>query len=126
LTPDNVARPAYQAIGLFSKHFGPTVVSVTSAPTGVHAYASRNAADDATLLVIVNWTDNVQKLAIAFDGATKTLPPATVFVEPMTMNATQIPDDGGDVVVWQYGQSTWQARAEPIGTSYTRGGLSNL
>jgi len=127
LTPDNVARPAYRAVALFSQHFGTTMLAVTSAPTGVHAYASRNAADDGTALVIVNWTDNVQKLSVAFDGATTSLvPPATVLVQPMTMNAVQIPDDGGDVVVWPYGPSTWQSRAEPSPITSSRGGLPNL
>jgi hypothetical protein len=48
-------RPSYWALDLYANHFGPTLLSVTSTPDGVRVYASRNQADDATQLVVVNW-----------------------------------------------------------------------
>jgi Glycosyl hydrolase catalytic core len=113
LTPDNVARPAYQAVDLFTRHFGPTLLPVTSSSSGVHAYASRSATDDATLLVIVNWTDNPQRLSIAATGGTgPAAPPAVVTVAPVTMTAVSIGDTGA-LTSWSYGQAEWQAHAAP-------------
>ena len=122
LTPDNVARPAYQAIGLFRNHFGNSLLSVTSAPSGVHAYASRNAAGDATELVIVNWTDNRERLSVTLTGGSGALaasppPPTLVEVEPMTMTAVEMPDSGASIATWSYGQAEWQAHAEPTGSN---------
>lgn len=115
LTPDNVPRPAYQAVALFRGHFGPNLLTVTSAPTGVHAYASRGAADDRTQLVLVNWTDHPQRLSLVItgsgSGAAAATPPV-VTVGPLTMTAVELGDTGA-LSTWTYGQAEWRAELAP-------------
>ncbi|HEY5376816.1 MAG TPA: hypothetical protein VIK01_24205, partial [Polyangiaceae bacterium] len=43
MPPAHAPRPQYYAYQLFAAHSGPSLLSVTSAPKGVHAYATRNA-----------------------------------------------------------------------------------
>lgn len=117
LTPDNVPRPAYQAVALFREHFGGTVLAVTSAPAGVHAYASRAAADDRTGIILVNWSDHPQRLSLALTGgggnaASAAGAPPVVTVGPMTMTAVEL-SDGGQLATWTYGQAEWQGQVGP-------------
>ncbi len=66
--PAHTPRPAYYAYALYAAHFGPTLLTVSSAPAGVSAHASRNAADDATEIIVANWNSAPAPLAFSVTG----------------------------------------------------------
>jgi len=87
-------RPSYWALDLYANHFGPTLLSVTSTPDGVRVYASRNQADDATQLVVVNWNQASAMLTFQIDGLATALAATTFTLPAVSFAAVEIPDVG--------------------------------
>jgi hypothetical protein len=88
-------RPSYWAFNLYAAHFGPTLLTATSSLDSVRVYASRNQADTATQVIIVNWNDATANLTFQIDGpATPTATPTTVAIPSLSMAAVEIPDTG--------------------------------
>jgi hypothetical protein len=109
---DMTPRPSFWALDLYANHFGPTLLSVTSTPDGVRAYASRNQADNATQLVIVNWNQSSAILTFQIDGLA-TAPAATTFALPaVSFAAVEIPDVGATSAV-SYSEAQRQAGQAP-------------
>jgi hypothetical protein len=102
--PAHVPRPEYYAYALYAEHFGPTLLQVASAPAGVSAHASRNQADDATEIVVVNWNDAPAPLAFSVTGLAKAPAAATFILPPLSMAAVEIPDSGA-AAAWVYGEA---------------------
>ena len=105
-------RPSYWALDLFANHFGPTLLSVTSTPDGVRVYASRNQADDATQLVVVNWNQASAILTFQIEGLANAPTAATFALPAVSFAAIQIPDVGAASAVG-YGESQRQAGQAP-------------
>jgi hypothetical protein len=103
-TPAHVPRPEYYAYALYADHFGPTLLDVTSVPPGVSAHASRNQADDATEIVVANWSESSSALTFSVTGLAKAPSPATFILPPISMAAVEIPDDGA-AAAWVYGEA---------------------
>jgi hypothetical protein len=101
--PAHVPRPEYYAYALYAEHFGPTLLQVTSMPAGVSAHASRNQADDATAIVVVNWNDTSAPLAFSVTGLAEAPAPATFIVPSQSIAAVEIPDNG-PAMAWVYGE----------------------
>jgi hypothetical protein len=101
--PAHVPRPEYYAYALYAEHFGPTLLQVTSMPAGVSAHASRNQADDATEIVVVNWNDTSAPLVFSVTGLAEAPAPATFIVPSQSMAAVEIPDNG-TAMAWIYGE----------------------
>jgi hypothetical protein len=94
MPPTHAPRPQYYAYQLFAAHSGPSLLSVTSAPKGVHAYATRNAADDTTQVMLVNWQTASQALAFQVTDLAQA-PASVVFTVPgLSIAAVDIPDQG--------------------------------
>ncbi len=113
LPPGHVPRPEYFAYALYSGHFGPTLLpSVSGMPAGVAAYASRNAADSATEIIVLNW--NTSSSALSFQVTDlATAPAAPTYLLPATsMAAVEIQDDG-DSTAWVYGEDERRASVGP-------------
>jgi hypothetical protein len=100
---DGKPTPEYWALNLYATHFGPTLLKVTSTPTGVHAYASRNAADTGTQVFVVNWNAVPADLTVQVEGVTGRTPAATWSVPAVGFAAYEIPD-AGESAVWFYGE----------------------
>jgi hypothetical protein len=111
--PDHTPRPAYWAIEMYARHFGPSVVEVTSAPPGVHAYASRDGADSATEVMVVNWNATPAQLTFMVTGTSSTAVPPTFVVDPLSMTAIELGDTGVSQKVFMYGQAEAAAGAPP-------------
>jgi hypothetical protein len=112
LPPAHTPRPEYYAYALYAQHFGPTLVDVTSAPGGVSAHASRNRADDATEVMVVDW--NASPLAVAFEvtGLASAPAPAIYLLPGLSLTAIEIPD-GRTGTAWTYGDAQHQAGSGP-------------
>ncbi len=110
--PAHTPRPEYYAYALFADHFGPTQLGVTSAPAGVHVYASRNQADDTTAVVAINW--NTEPAALSFQVTDLAKAPGTAtFVLPATsIAAVEIPDTG-TAKAWSYGEAQRRTASGP-------------
>jgi hypothetical protein len=102
--PAHTPRPAYYAYALYAEHFGPTLLTVTSAPAGVSAHASRNAADNATEIIVANWNKAPAPLAFSVTGLASAPTPATFVLPPVSMAAVEVPDTGG-AAAWAYGEA---------------------
>lgn len=84
LPSGHVPRPEYYAYALYAGHFGPTLLpSVGPLPAGVAAYASRDLADDATEIIVINW--NTSAVALSFQVTDLgTAPAAPTYLLPAT------------------------------------------
>jgi hypothetical protein len=110
--PAHTPRPEYHAYALFAEHFGQTLVEVTSAPTGVSAYASRNQADDATEIILVNWNRSSAPLAFSVGGLATAPPPVTFVLPAVSIAAIEI-SDHGTTAAWTYGEAQRAISAGP-------------
>jgi hypothetical protein len=113
LPPNHVPRPAYYAYALYASHFGPTVLPApTGLPAGVSAYASRDLADDATEVIVVNWNETPVALKLQVTGLS-TAPDAPTYLVPgVAMAALEIKDSGG-ATAWLYGDAERRAAVGP-------------
>src|SRR5206468_2867471 len=94
MPPAHTPRPSYYAYALVADHFGPTLLDVTSAPSGVSAHASRNEADDATEVIAINW--NAAPTALQLQVTDLPSAPAAVdfVLAGVSISAFEIPDQG--------------------------------
>jgi hypothetical protein len=110
--PGRVPRPEYYAYALFAQHAGPQTLKVASAPPGVSAYASRDAADDATEIIVVNWNETATPLAFSVTDLPAAPAPATFTLPAVSIAAVEIPDQGVPTV-WTYGEAQRARGAGP-------------
>ena len=110
--PAHTPRPAYYAYALFADHFGPTLLDVTSAPSGVSAHASRNEADNATEVIAINW--NAAPTAVELQVTDLPSAPGRAdFVLPSaSISAFEIPDSGA-AQGWSYAEAQRAASLGP-------------
>jgi len=92
--PDQTPRPQYYAFQLFAEHSGPTLLSLTSAPKDVHAYPTRNAADDGTDVVVTNWLTAAQVLEFQVTDLDSAPDPVVFTLPGLSLAAIEIPDHG--------------------------------
>jgi hypothetical protein len=102
--PAHHPRPEYYAYQLYSQHFGPTLLGVTSAPTGVSVYASRNAADSATQVIVVNWNTTTQPLTLQVTDLAAPVTTPTFEVPAVSLVAFEI-SDTGETSAWVYSEA---------------------
>jgi hypothetical protein len=105
-------RPSYWALDLFASQFGPTLLTVTSMPSGVRAYASRNQADTATQVIVVNWNRAVANLSFEVGGLDASTAVAAFALPALSVAAIEIPDVGAATAL-TYGEAQYQARLPP-------------
>jgi hypothetical protein len=111
--PAHNPRPEYYAYALVSQHLGPTQIDVVEAPSHVHAYATRNAKNDATEVVAINWSTASMPLAVEIGGLAKP-PAAAPFTLPaLSVTAIEVPDSG-DPQALTYGEAERSANGPPI------------
>lgn len=113
--PTHTPRPEYYAYQLYADHFGPTLVEVSQQPSGVRAYASRNQADNATEMVVVNW--NTSSTLVSFriaetEGSTVAGISPSYSLPALSVSAIEIPDDGA-ATAWSYGDVQHRAGQGP-------------
>jgi hypothetical protein len=113
ITPGaHVPRPTYHALQVFAAHFGPTLIQVTSTPAGVRAYASRDAADAGTQIIVVNWNQVDQAITFTITGTMAPVPPAVFNLGARTFTAVEIPDVGSPAA-WTYGAAQLAGQTDP-------------
>lgn len=106
-------RPQYHGFQLVSGHLGPTALSAT-APPGFSAYASRSAADDATVVLVLNKHGTDDEGTFAFSGGAGT--PAQGFravLPAYSISVVTFPDGGGAPSVLRYSQAEVDAGTGP-------------
>ncbi len=111
--PAHTPRPEYYAYALVSQHLGPTQIDVVEAPSHVHAYAMRNAKNDATELIAINWSTASVPLAVEVGGLAKP-PAAAPFTLPaLSVTTIEVPDSGAPQAL-TYGEAERNANGPPI------------
>jgi hypothetical protein len=113
LPPAHTPRPEYYAYALYAAHFGPMLIDVTSAPTKVRAYATRNAAGTGTEVIAINWNSASAPLAFQVTGLKTAPPPASFELPALSMAAVTIPDNGAAPTASVYGEAQHAAGVGP-------------
>ena len=112
MPPTHTPRPPYYAYSLYADRFGPTLLNAPSAPAGVSAHASRNQADNATEVIVINWNESPAGLSFQVTGL-PTAPANTTFVLPaISIAAVEIPDNGA-ATAWTYGEAQRETSSGP-------------
>jgi hypothetical protein len=101
--PAHAPRPAYYAYLLWAEHSGPTLLTVTSAPPRVSAYATRNALGDATEVIVANWNTTAAALEFETLGVGEAPPGPTFLIPAVSLAAIELNDAGG-ATAWIYGE----------------------
>ena len=107
----HLPRPPYYAYQLYADHFGPSLIGVSSAPSGVSAYASRNAAGDTTQIVYANWNSADVGVQVQVTGLAAAPAAPTFRLPAQSIGAIEVPDTG-DARAWAYAEAE---RAAAIG-----------
>ena len=94
IPPTHTPRPVYYAYQLFAEHAGATRLELTSAPPGVNVYPMRNAKDDTTQAIVVNWNTAAQVLQFQITDLTSAPAAVTFTVPGLSISALDIPDVG--------------------------------
>jgi hypothetical protein len=108
----HVPRPQYYAYWLYAQHFGPTVVDVTQAPSGVAAHASRNQADTATEVIAINWNASPVPVTPQVTGLPVVVPAPVYTLPALSITAIEVPDVG-DGSASTYGDPQHQTSSGP-------------
>ena len=109
---DGTPRPAYWVLDLYATHFGPTLISVSSTPSGVRAYASRNQGDTATQVIVVNWNEAIATLTFQVDGLVSPPVPPSFTLPALSVAAIEIPDTGAASAL-SYAEAQYQTGLPP-------------
>jgi hypothetical protein len=110
--PTHQPRPEYYAYLLYAQNFGPTLLSVTSKPSGVSAYASRNASDTGTEIIVVNWNSSATSLTFQVSGLASPATSPTFNVPGVSLAAIEVADTGASSA-WVYGEGQRVAGVGP-------------
>ena len=112
LPPAHALRPEYYAYALYADHYGPSLVDVTTAPSGVNAYASRNASGNATEIIAVNWNGFPTPVSFRVTGLATAPAPVDFELPPLSMTAVEL-GDGKGAAAWTYGGTQHAAGSAP-------------
>ncbi|HMF40034.1 MAG TPA: hypothetical protein VKQ32_05045 [Polyangia bacterium] len=111
--PAHQPRPEYWTYALYADHFGSTRLDPpASLPSGVRVYASRNAADDTTQLIVVNWGAAPAPLHFEVSGLATEAPALTYSFPAMSLGAVEM-KDGAGAFAWTYGETQRQRGVGP-------------
>jgi hypothetical protein len=102
--PEQTPRPAYYALLLYTMHTGPTLLTATTGRSDLRAYATRNADDSSTQLVLTNWSANPLSLNVEVTDLAATPGAVSVVIPPLSVNALVVPDTSAPSA-WTYGES---------------------
>jgi hypothetical protein len=103
-------KPNYYALQLISNHMGPTLIQATP-PQGFSVYASRDAANDTTILIVINKNATNNSETIVLSGLPST-PAVPAYKFPAySLTCLSVPDNGSAISVRSYTQTmaaSWQ------------------
>ncbi len=106
-------RPSYFALEIYADHFGPTVLTTTGTPAGMSVYSSRNATNDGTQVVAVNWNPQHYDLTVSFENLSATIPNTTIRVSAQSISAFDI-SDTGQAKRWVYTEDVAATGGPPV------------
>jgi hypothetical protein len=107
-------RPEYHGFQLVSAYMGPVELTSTP-PPGFSVYASRSAADDATVAVVLNKHATNDAETFAFTAMTGTPAPGFTATFPAySISVVVFPDGGGAPEIHRYSGAEAAAGSGPI------------
>lgn len=95
-------KSTYYAYQLYATHFGAKIIHPTSIPSGFSVYASRNAADNRTILIVINKNTTINQETIKFTGFGTSLKDQIYNFPDYSITCLDIPDNGGAMQIWSY------------------------
>ena len=113
-TSDTFApRPAAYASMLVSTHFGPAILQATTVPAGLSVHASRDAAAQKTIVLVLNRTASAATPVLGFTALPVTLPNFALTLPAYSILLVEVPDSGGNAASWLYTKDMADADAGP-------------
>ena len=100
--------PVYYGLQLFTSTFGKYRLSTSGAPEEMSVYASRSAAHNATVLIVLNRSRAVKGLSIDLINTTSIEKSVTNFqqnFDPYSLTALTIPDSTNRIEILTYSKS---------------------
>lgn len=95
-------RPSYYGLWMFTNHFGANLITVNNSPDGLAVYASRNQANNRTIIIGVNKTNTHLPETIQIKGLAANVPERHHTFHAYSITCLSIPDDGGPMECWTY------------------------
>jgi hypothetical protein len=92
--PARSLRPAYHALALAATPQGPTLLTTTHSVPGLRAYATRDALDATTQVVLVHWNQSAAAVALVIEGLDVARQELQVTLPPTSVSSVRIPDQG--------------------------------
>lgn len=111
-SPDRTPLPSYYAMQMFTNHFGPRLIRAT-AETGIAAYASRNAADNRTIVIVINKTSTQKQEMLHFTGFSQSIADRQFTFPAYSLTCLSIPDDGSAMECWLYTKTIADQKEPP-------------
>ena len=103
-------KPNYYAFQMISNRMGTTLIQATP-PQGFSVYASRNAGNDTTILIVINKNATNNSETVVLSGL-PVAPAVPAYRFPAySLTCLSIPDNGALMSVWSYTQdmaANWQ------------------
>ncbi len=94
-------KPNYYVYQMFTNNFGSSLISATF-PQGFSVYASRNASNDQTILIVINKNCTNNQETIKFTGFNKSLKDKSYYFPAYSITCLTIPDNGSSMKVESY------------------------
>ena len=106
-------KPTYYAFQMYSTHFGTKLIQAASVPDGFAVYASRDAANDRTILMVINKNNTTNQETIKFTNFGTSLSDRTYNFPNYSITCLKIPDNGDAMQIWSYTQNLANANSPP-------------
>lgn len=103
LNSNKQPKPIYYGLYMYTHFFGTAMIRPTSVPAGLSVYASRDAGNTKTILMVINKTNQNLPETIQINDIATPVVKQHIF-PAYSITAIAIPDDGGPTEVWTYSQ----------------------
>ncbi|HEX2953748.1 MAG TPA: hypothetical protein VHR47_07165 [Bacillota bacterium] len=102
-------KPNYYGLYMFTNFFGTSLIHPTDVPKGLSVYASRDAGNKKTILIVINKTKKDLNETIQINDLVTPVTKQHIF-PAYSITAITIPDDGSAPDVWLYSKAARQPR----------------
>jgi hypothetical protein len=107
-------RHNYYGLQMITAHVGAKILpTIKTLPKGFSVYASRNADDDRTILIVINKNKTAGHEIIKFKDFAKNLVPREYDFPEYSITCLSIPDDGSAMQIWRYTKELASKRLPP-------------
>lgn len=109
-------KPNYYGLYMYSNYFGSSLIHPTQVPSGLSVYASRDAGNSKTILMVINKTHTNLTESIQVTDLSLAVQKQHSFPS-YSITCIAIPDDGSMSDIWTYSSAQSQNGSPPAHTT---------